>query len=262
MDEVTEITDYIQKKTQSTGDIIWGNGFDESLDDKISVTIIATGFDEDHRHKAPAEPETVKVFDLYNESAPKIEKRLLYAEQESREPASVLNESPGAPLMPEPESFPAEPVAEPETAAPLRTIEFSFDKPEPDVSQEPAKALVDEIQRVPEQEPAEPGFVLKTKPSTPGPQPAETDSDDFQSKKSTERVSKLRQLSEKLKTHQPIEQNLYEIENIPAYKRRNIELTDVTPSSESQIPGYTLSENNDQTVELRGENKFLNKKVD
>jgi cell division protein FtsZ len=262
MDEVTEITDYIQKKTQSTGDIIWGNGFDESLDDKVSVTIIATGFDDDHRHKAPAEPETVRVFDLYNESDPKIEKRLLYQEQETREPVVHLNELPAVPAIPEPEPLQAQPVTEPETAAPVRTIEFSFDKPEPELSQEPTRALVNEIQHTPEQEPAEPSFVLKTKPAAPGQQPAEGDPDDLQTKKASERVSKLRQLSEKLKTHQPIEQNLYEIENIPAYKRRNVELNDVAPSSESQIPGYTLSENNDQSVELRGENKFLNKKVD
>ena len=64
MDEVTEITDYIHEKTQSAGDVIWGNGFDETLDDKISVTIIATGFDEDHQQKDPTKPVDVKVHKL------------------------------------------------------------------------------------------------------------------------------------------------------------------------------------------------------
>jgi len=49
MDEISEITDYIKGKTKSSTEVIWGNGIDESLDDKISVTIIATGFDEQHR---------------------------------------------------------------------------------------------------------------------------------------------------------------------------------------------------------------------
>ena len=56
MDEVTEITDYIQEMTKNSAEVIWGNGTDESLGDNISVTIIATGFDEEHKSK-PAQPE-------------------------------------------------------------------------------------------------------------------------------------------------------------------------------------------------------------
>jgi len=44
-DEVGEITDYIQEEAGQTAEIIWGNGMDESLGDKISITLIATGFD-------------------------------------------------------------------------------------------------------------------------------------------------------------------------------------------------------------------------
>ncbi|HAQ20698.1 MAG TPA: cell division protein FtsZ [Prolixibacteraceae bacterium] len=44
MDEIGEITDYVQEKAGNSADLIWGNGVDEALGDKISVTIIATGF--------------------------------------------------------------------------------------------------------------------------------------------------------------------------------------------------------------------------
>jgi cell division protein FtsZ len=44
MDEIGEITDYIQKKAGFEADLIWGNGTDESLGKQISVTVIATGF--------------------------------------------------------------------------------------------------------------------------------------------------------------------------------------------------------------------------
>ena len=44
MDEIGEITDYVQEKAGNSADLIWGNGVDESMGDKISVTIIATGF--------------------------------------------------------------------------------------------------------------------------------------------------------------------------------------------------------------------------
>ncbi len=43
MDEVTEIMEFIQRGTGIQTDIIWGNGYDESLDDSLSVTIVATG---------------------------------------------------------------------------------------------------------------------------------------------------------------------------------------------------------------------------
>jgi cell division protein FtsZ len=44
MDEMGEITDYVQEEAGSTADVIFGVGCDDSLGNKISVTIIATGF--------------------------------------------------------------------------------------------------------------------------------------------------------------------------------------------------------------------------
>lgn len=44
MDEIDEITDYIQKQAGYTAELIWGNGTDLSLGNKVCVTVIATGF--------------------------------------------------------------------------------------------------------------------------------------------------------------------------------------------------------------------------
>ncbi|PJA08566.1 MAG: cell division protein FtsZ [Flavobacteriales bacterium CG_4_10_14_0_2_um_filter_32_8] len=44
MDEIDEITDYIQNEAGYTAELIWGNGTDLSLGNKVSVTVIATGF--------------------------------------------------------------------------------------------------------------------------------------------------------------------------------------------------------------------------
>lgn len=44
MDEIGQISDYIQDKAGYEADLIWGNGVDEKLGNKISVTVIATGF--------------------------------------------------------------------------------------------------------------------------------------------------------------------------------------------------------------------------
>ena len=44
MDEITNITDFIQDAAGATADVIWGHGYDQSLGDNISITLIATGF--------------------------------------------------------------------------------------------------------------------------------------------------------------------------------------------------------------------------
>ncbi|MFK7784904.1 MAG: cell division protein FtsZ, partial [Crocinitomicaceae bacterium] len=44
MDEITDITDYIQDAAGSTADVIFGHAKDDDLGDKINVTVIATGF--------------------------------------------------------------------------------------------------------------------------------------------------------------------------------------------------------------------------
>ncbi len=44
MDEIGQITDYIQAIAGEGADLIWGNGTDPNLGDELNVTIIATGF--------------------------------------------------------------------------------------------------------------------------------------------------------------------------------------------------------------------------
>jgi cell division protein FtsZ len=44
MDEITEITEYVQYAAGSTAEIIWGVGRDESLGNSINITLVATGF--------------------------------------------------------------------------------------------------------------------------------------------------------------------------------------------------------------------------
>ncbi len=45
MDEVFEITEYVQEEAGYGTDLIWGNCYDEQLGEQISVTVIATGFE-------------------------------------------------------------------------------------------------------------------------------------------------------------------------------------------------------------------------
>lgn len=46
MDEISEITDYVQEEAGYGTDLIWGNCTDAELGDKLSITLIATGFEQ------------------------------------------------------------------------------------------------------------------------------------------------------------------------------------------------------------------------
>lgn len=61
MDEIGEITDYVQEEAGYGTDMIWGNCQDEALGDKLSITLIATGFQEGAQKKAQQEEVTEKV---------------------------------------------------------------------------------------------------------------------------------------------------------------------------------------------------------
>ncbi len=51
IDEIGEINDHIQNEAGHGANIIMGVGEDESLEDSISVTVIATGFDAEQQHE-------------------------------------------------------------------------------------------------------------------------------------------------------------------------------------------------------------------
>ncbi|MEL6667387.1 MAG: cell division protein FtsZ [Bacteroidota bacterium] len=57
MDEIFEITEFVQEEAGYGTDLIWGNCFDESLGDAISVTVIATGFEHGRMIQEDAEPK-------------------------------------------------------------------------------------------------------------------------------------------------------------------------------------------------------------
>ncbi|MBE0649081.1 MAG: cell division protein FtsZ [Bacteroidales bacterium] len=318
MDEVTEITDYIQEKTKSSTEVIWGNGYDDKLGEKISVTIIATGFDDEHRRQGEPSKKDVVIRDLYEpETAqPKVETRIempapepVANEQVRNEPIRhTLEESTPEPVLKESmqetleitvqdsesvieevdtvtgeveavtneeESIQLpmmrnesvleeeEMFAEEEVYDPFqREIVFDLDVPQHDKPHEvePASEEMHLMDKRVETVTSE----TFRQPEAPRLSPPPGSGDDHQdlNRMGNDRIRKLKDLSEKLKNHTPIENNLYELESIPAYKRRNVDLPDVTPSSESQIHGLSLNEDSEKGLEIRSENSFLHKNVD
>jgi cell division protein FtsZ len=78
-----------------------------------------------------------------------------------------------------------------------------------------------------------------------------------QLRKSKERILRLKDLSMKLRTTN----GLQELENEPAYKRKQMSLPDLPHSSESQVSRFTLSVDEGIT-EIKPNNSFLHDNVD
>ncbi|TRX71873.1 cell division protein FtsZ [Carboxylicivirga sp. M1479] len=69
MDEVGEVTDYVQEVVGDNASIIWGTGTDETLGKQVCVTIIATGFVSEQliEHRVKKNQDKVTRFSLDEE---------------------------------------------------------------------------------------------------------------------------------------------------------------------------------------------------
>jgi len=237
MDEIGEITDYIQDQAGLTADIIWGNCHDETLGDKISVTIIATGFKTreeqgQEKEKISRGQKTVRVLGV-DEPADEVKPQ---AKKSTKEPdlfEPVLIKKEEAKVQPEPD----------------RTFEFNLSATSRE-RQEDSNPVAD-------------------KSSSAGPESSspviydlhehtldEQEEDQF--RKTRDRIARLKSLSYRLNSAT----NLADMEKEPAYKRRNVKLANVPHSSESPVSRYTLSAEEEKKGEIRPNNSFLHDNVD
>lgn len=89
MDEVGQITDYVQEAVGDSASIIWGTGTDDSLGNKISVTIVATGFDNGGITEEPEKPKA-KAFQARKGSANQARQSQLLIEENSVEDEKLV----------------------------------------------------------------------------------------------------------------------------------------------------------------------------
>ena len=74
MDEVGIMTDFVTQSISKESLVIWGTGIDENLGDRVSVTIIATGFEANNIpelhvvKKRESAPERIPLYDLNSNS--------------------------------------------------------------------------------------------------------------------------------------------------------------------------------------------------
>jgi cell division protein FtsZ len=133
MDEVEIIQNYLLEQAGEGTDVILGMGYDNSLADKIGITLIATGFE----HKDPFDKAHPK-----KQSAPKDEKIVLTLEPQI-EQEKMQEKVVEAPTVEDKKVYIQEPASLKEELAP--TLIMSEDTPAPvrDFTMEPDKNTVD-----------------------------------------------------------------------------------------------------------------------
>jgi len=273
MDEVAIITDYIQEKAGASADLIWGNCIDENLDEELSVTIIATGFQTAEEREKEREKEKIAL-----PLTPMAQHRPQHTPQNPvvapAETATPLIK-PVQTVAEQPQSEQTDLFGPPEDGRQgqqqiirhtLDLHEHAQEKPQEDLSGfqlKTAPPLFD-INLPAVFEAPRPKTDASEKPSESSGKAFETmkvDPDrrgrEEQLAKTKERILRLKERSMKMKSGT----GLQELENEPAYKRRQKTLEDVPHSSQSQVSRFTLSFE-DGEAEIRPNNSFLHDNVD
>jgi cell division protein FtsZ len=93
MDEVAEITDFVDHLKSKDALVIWGVGSDPELGNKVCVTIVATGFDADIIPELQGRKEPVKERILLDNDKPAFRKTIEDTEMESGDKESVENKT-------------------------------------------------------------------------------------------------------------------------------------------------------------------------
>lgn len=233
MDEITEITDYIQDEAGSTAEIIWGLGKDESLDKKISVTLVATGFGSNTKlYDGEEKQQNKKVMPLKEDEKENkqhsIEWEGPFNQEENETEKITLKTKPGK-----------------ETSKQPREKSHEI----------PNKTLVDDKMEQFRQNLAMRKAMTNTDEAHDGK--SHVSEKDLQLR-IKEREERLKHLSIQIKTPE----GLSDLENQPAFIRRKVNLNPVPASNETQISRFTLNESEDKQTQIKSNNSFLHDNVD
>lgn len=254
MDELADITDYMQEFAGDEAEVIFGHGVDQDLGENIRVTVIATGFDNDSeirpipvkKQNTPKEEDTKKVYDL--ESSRQI-KLFDVKDQEEKEDFSASKPK---------EEEPTE-----------NSFKYDF------LKREIRKAVEEEDEEEEKEEAFEfdlgSDYEIFDDVEEEKPQANDQASDDFfkvesimqgyaRSKKAElmEQRRKREEMLEGSKREDISSQNFKEKFDVPAYERKKVTFTKVPHSSERNISKFNLTDDN----QILGNNKYLHDNVD
>jgi len=271
MDEIGEVMEYVQEAAGST-DIILGTCDDPLHGEKLSVTIIATGFEVGAKTAVYKEQKVVKVYEL-NDKAEVVKEETVTPEVKADAPAIIIDEpvvekveeeTPVvATLELEQEEFSLFAQLE-ETEVSDNVFEFSVSReeqtlPEPEVNLVEEEAVVEENITAPETvvevQKVEDDFkvyTVKSYESEVAPQEEMTN-------KLEDRKKVLASLSYRVGHKQKID----ELEHEPAYKRKGLDLnTNQNYSTATDYSRYSVGNDDLDRPEIKKNNSFLHDNVD
>ncbi len=226
MDEVTEITDYIQEEAGSSAEIIWGHGSSDELGENIAVTIIATGFNAKSDFSTEWEGRRsagVVVGTLEKETATHLQQTTVKSQQEDFQIVTR-----GTPISTEPVVFGTKPFKS-DTINELPVVNAAEpvaenDNQEMNIQPENVTMTLASAQQEP--------MPLNSQPTPSGPARSGHDL------KHQERISRLKDLTLKIQSLEGV----IELEEEPAYLRRRVELSQQHHSSQKEGSRYTLND--------------------
>ena len=166
MDEIGDITDFVLDRTDGTADVIWGAGVDDSLDDELKVTLIATGFEQkrnDNQEKTSkvhyVNPDDLVVKPAVVDEFKPLEKITLESHEVPAGDRHVILLEDDAPAKPEAKQLPVEEKQEDILVEGIRKVnpepqpepefkpKFVYPtpepKPEPALKEEPVDVMVE-----------------------------------------------------------------------------------------------------------------------
>ena len=297
MDEIMEITDHIQEAAGQTAEVIWGYGTDPNLGEDLCVTVIATGFDATtlDNPASTSAPKKVWLDDKTSEAPAANVPPVLPA----TEPEPFLKRDEETPAtvdrnkwdldVPQKELFPTDedmapadvPTQEERMAMNEDTLEFQELSNEQEITpaeSTPAEESADVSQNeefiiynlddVPEPQDLTPETNSPVagkdtdEPTASAPQPSVQPSKETFAERQRQITRSLAEFKSKLN----LPGRIADLENEPAYKRRNISIDDTPQSAESQVSRMRLNEEIDEEgnrrIELRNDNPFLHDNVD
>lgn len=272
MDELGEITDLIQEASGNTADVKIGYGVREELGDSVHVTIIATGFSGKTDIGVSETNNTAKtVHTLTTDSKTETSQPANQSGDKSNTDTDLKNNELNEPYLKtveQPSSSDKDlnisvqelPKAEEhvlvnsslnlEKIDSVKTEEVSNNSEQQkivhvlDLNDDTTNKATKEISEKPiSQLSNEELAALKEKEEL--------------ARKAKERAMRLKEFNYRLKSA-----NIADLENEPAYKRRNVTLNNVPHSSETTVSRYTLTENEEKKTDIKPNNSFLHDNVD
>ena len=279
MDEIMEITDYIQEAAGQNAEVIWGYAMDDCLEEDICITVIATGF-EAHEVKTGSEPVEKKTItynlgDESNEVTKPVECIAPPSTPEKEEAEEAAESNIKSDIDDDTEPFLTNEKEEteinleaqysdlfgtsPETAEPEAT------QPSTDETQESDEFIIHNLDDAPLEKTANETFSSPSEP-TSGDSLNNVEREENNKRAFAERQKQTKIALNDVKMKLRLPGRIADLENEPAFKRRNVSLEDVSHSSESSTSRFSINEevdeNGERRIELRNDNPFLHDNVD